>query len=368
MFDIIMFGDWGEDIDDETATYFLNGYFNNIEKKIAYVCVGGEIPSYKRKARLQHLIPGVANKVFTIEEFVTDIMYYEETNKFCKILQTAPIADNMINDVKIIVDYAKPYDYVLQGELGKTMNTKKGFTETATYFIQNSNKYTCVTNPYPLYTYNNSLMFGHKLSDEILKTAFKFMIGRPLPSAFTIHLVGNNGANFKLNKSVYENITGNSIYYNIPSQKNINFAKEYCMKVNFDNPFAITKMKDFNESVYIYETNLALMLQCCEDLFGIDELMYSNTVSSIYESTDYKNSSLYKCFNNFKNKILKFPDIPLIPAYDLKAAYVLVENNHHENITIDEIMISCNDKLKRILNILAILYLCVFITLCVLYF
>ena len=57
MFDMIMIGDWGEEIDDETATYFLNGYYNNsTDKNIAYVCVGGDIASHVRKYKLQKLI------------------------------------------------------------------------------------------------------------------------------------------------------------------------------------------------------------------------------------------------------------------------------------------------------------------------
>ena len=374
MFDMIMIGDWGEEIDDETATYFLNGYYNNSnENNIAYVCVGGQMSSNARKYKLQKLIPEVKHNVFTIEEFVKDIMY-EKTNdvvgkinnNVCKILQTAPIEDKFVDDVKIIADYAEPYEYILQGELGKTMNSKDGFTKTAECFIKNANQYKCVTGPYPHYTYNNSLMFGQRLSDEIMKTSFKFMVGRAPPSHFTVHLLGNNGSNFKLTKSIYESMTSNSIYDIQPSQKNITIANDYCSNVDFKHPFAVAKLKDFSESIIIYENNLAKMLQCYENIFGISDLIYSKDID--FESLQYQDSKLSYIFNKFKNEIQKYPDVELTLAYDLKAAYIAVEKDAFDNSSIEEIMITCHDKLKRILNILVVFYLLSFFILCVIYF
>ncbi len=373
MFDMIMIGDWGEEIDDETATYFLNGYYNDSAKTIAYVCVGGKMSSQVRKYKLQKLIPDVKHNVFTIEEFVKELMYKPTKNTFGKIinkvstiLQTAPIEDNLIDDVKIIVDYAEPYEYILQGELGKTMNSKDGFTKAAEYFIQNATQSTCVTSPYPHYTYNNSLMFGQRLSDEIMKTSFKFMVGRAEPSHFTVHLLGDNGANFKLTKSIYESMTSKSIYDIQPSQKNITIAKDYCSEVNFKHPFAITKMKDFSESVPIYENNLARMLECYENIFGITDLMYSKDID--FESPQYQDSQLCYTFNKFKSEMQKHPDVKLTPAYDLKAAYIAVEKNGYDDISVDEIMITCHNKVKRIIDILVVFYLITFFVLSVIYF
>ena len=275
----------------------------------------------------------------------------------CQILQTAPIEDRLIDDVKIIVDYAEPYEYVLQGEIGKTMNSKEGFTKAANYFSQKATQYTCVTAPYPYYTYNNSLMFGQKLSDEIMKTSFKFMIGRAEPSHFTIHLLGNNGANFKLTKSVYENITNKSINDIKPSKTNINIANNYCSKVDFKHPFAVMKMTDFSESISIYKNNLSKMLQCYENIFGISELMYSKDIDFASPQED---GQLLDNFNNFKNEIKKNPDVELTPAYDLKAAYIAVEKGEKYEISVDEIMISCHDKVKRVLNSLVVFYLIAF--------
>ena len=79
-----------------------------------------------------------------------------------KIIQIGPINSCYMDKVKYIVNMAKPYDYILQGELGKTVNSKEDSKEAAEYLFKNAENSEIVDGPYPKFTYSNSLYFGKR--------------------------------------------------------------------------------------------------------------------------------------------------------------------------------------------------------------
>ena len=84
IYDTILINDSGEEIDDECAIKkaFSGKYMN---KKIAYVCVGGKMSSEERVKRVQSLIPEI-DDIYTIEEF-----YFMRSRFNMKIIQIGPI-------------------------------------------------------------------------------------------------------------------------------------------------------------------------------------------------------------------------------------------------------------------------------------
>ncbi len=352
-YSMIMIGDWGEEIDDETATYFLH---SNTNKTVAYVCVDGAMSAYDRKFRLANMIPEVRNHIYTFDNFEKIEL---DNNKELVILQTAPIEDSVFDIVKNVVNNinnSNTYRFILQGDLGTTFNSKDGFKKAPEYFIKHASKYTSVVAPYPLYTYNNSQYFGKIISQNILMNAFKSMIGRAPSTPFTVHLIGNNGSNFKVTKNFYETVTQKSIYNLIPTNENIESAEIYCSNIDFNHNFAVKKMEQFNETVKGYKSNLALMLKCYEDLFGLDCLIYSNDL--VFNHANWNETFLGEMFQKFTKHVKNSPNMQLTPAYDLKAAYVAAKDNNVDKITISQIMTKSNIYVIVYTIIILFIHLC----------
>ena len=66
MFSMIVINDAGEEVDDETAIWWLHHNFS--KKGIAWVCVGGKMSPEARLNRLKSLLPDL-RYTYTLESF-----------------------------------------------------------------------------------------------------------------------------------------------------------------------------------------------------------------------------------------------------------------------------------------------------------
>ena len=220
-YDMIVITDPGEEIDDETAMWWLKRYHPNM--KVAYVCVNGKLTAQERVSRVKSLIPNL-NDVYTIEGFAFKRCSYERN--MC-ILQIGPVHIKYFDIIKKIATMAAPYNYVLQGKMGATVNSKGTGQECAEYLYKYASYQEIVDAPYPKYTYKNSLYFDVDLHEEIMRIGFKNTVGRAPALPFTVHLVGRNGANYETAKSIYEGITKKRFDNIVVTNKKMSIANMY---------------------------------------------------------------------------------------------------------------------------------------------
>ncbi len=323
IYDTIVINDSGEEIDDECAIKkaFSGKYMN---KKIAYVCVGGKMISEERVKRVQSLIPEI-DDIYTIEEF-----YFMRSSFNMKIIQIGPINSCYMDKVKYIVNMAKPYDYILQGELGKTVNSREDSKEAAEYLFKNAENSEIVDGPYPKFTYSNSLYFGKRIQTEIIKLGHKNTLGRAPPLPFTIHLVGPGGANYESVKAFYYAITYKDLGNVIPSSNSLNNSLKYFEKVDYNHEFVMSKMREFNQTEDSQKLGLAQMLTVFEEVFGVNKLLLSS--DKMFE--DQENMTSYHVYNDLMKRK---PNTDMTPAYDLKAIHVAMTGI--KNASVEDIML-----------------------------
>ncbi len=322
-YDTIIINDAGEEVDDECAIKkaFSGTYFN---KSIAYVCVGGKLNSEERIKRVKSLIPEIED-IYSIEDF-----YFMRRNDNMKIIQIGPINYCYMDKVKYIVKTAGLYDYVLQGKLGMTVNSKEDSKVAAEYLFENSRSVEIVDGPYPKFNYSNSKYFGKKIKEEIIKLGFKNTLGRAPALPFTVHLVGKGGANYESVNSFYKAITNMDLKNVIPNEICLDNASKYIEKVNYDNPFTISKMIEFNQTKYSQKMGLAQMLAVFEEVFGINYVIYSS--DNIFDNPEDMMS--YHVYNDIMKKNI-YTD--MTPAYDLKALHVAMTGD--KNCNVEDIML-----------------------------
>jgi hypothetical protein len=323
IYDTIIINDSGEEIDDECAIKkaFSGKYMN---KKIAYVCVGGKMSSEERVKRVQSLIPEI-DDIYTIEEF-----YFMRSSFNMKIIQIGPINSCYMDKVKYIVNTAKPYNYVLQGELGKTVNSKEDSKEAAEYLFKNAENSQIVDGPYPKFTYSNSVYFGKRIQKEIIKLGHKNTLGRAPALPFTVHLVGPGGANYESVKAFYYAITYKDLKTIIPSNNSLNNSLKYFEKVNYEHEFVRSKMDEFNQTEDSQKLGLAQMLTVFEEVFGVNKLILSS--DKMFE--DQENMRSYHVYNDLMKRK---PNTDMTPAYDLKAIHVAMTGI--KNASVEDIML-----------------------------
>ena len=351
-YNTILFTDPGEEIDDECAIKYLT--MNNI--KAAIVCVGGKISSIKRKQRIQILIKDIKH-VYTFEEFD-----FERTQWLTmKIIQIGPLDETCLDKVKYISAKSSPYEYTLQGKLGSTVNSKENNQSCAEYFYNNSIHSQIIDAPYPKFTYNNSVYFGSKLQNEIIKLGFKNTLGRAPSLVFTVHLIGPNGANYESVKSLYKSITNKDIQDINVSRQALENAADYLYNIDYNNEFVKSKMEELNQSKESQLNCLSKMLAVFEELFNLNELIYSS--DDEFNNMDYPNSKFYESYELYKYLINQHPNTELTPAYDLKAVYSAV-TGITEYKTVEEIMYIENLNIKYISDYLLFIipFMCLLVT------
>lgn len=308
IYDTIIINDAGEEIDDECAIKkaFSGTYMN---KKIAYVCVGGKMNSYDRVQRVRSLIPEVVD-IYTLEDF-----YFKRSMFNMKIIQIGPINSCYMDKVKYIVNTAKPYTYVLQGNLGTTVNSKGDSKEAAEYLFENAEKGEMVDGPYPKFNYSNTVYFGKRIQEEIIKLGHKNTLGRAPPSSYTVHLVGPGGANYESVKSFYKVVGNTELNVVIPTKECLENANKYFTGVNYNEEFTKNKMVEFNQTEYTQKLGLAQMLTVFQEIFGLGDVILSS--DKMFDAPENMMS-----YSVYYHLMKTNPNTDMTPAYDLKALHV----------------------------------------------
>ncbi len=349
IYDTILINDSGEEIDDECAIKkACSGNYMN--KKIAYVCVGGKMSSEERVKRVQSLIPEIED-IYTIEEF-----YFMRSRFNMKIIQIGPINSCYMDKVKYIVNTAKPYKYVLQGELGKTVNSKEDSKEAAEYLFKHAENSEIVDGPYPKFTYSNSLYFGKRIQNEIIKLGHKNTLGRAAPLPFTVHLVGPGGANYESVKAFYYAVTYRDLSTIIPSSNSLKNSLKYFENIDYDHEFVMSKMREFNQTEDSQKLGLAQMLTVFEEVFKVNKLVLS--CDSMFE-----NQESMRSYQVYKELMKRKPNTDMTPAYDLKAIHVGMTGIKEASVK-DIMLYNDNDKLAKVFVIIIIVIVFIRLIVC----
>ena len=235
-----------------------------------------------------------------------------------------------MNKVRYIVNIAKPYSYVLQGELGKTVNSKEDSKEAAEYLFKHAENSEIVDGPYPKFTYSNSLYFGKRIQNEIIKLGHRNTLGRAPPLPFTVHLVGPGGANYESVKAFYNAVKYKDLSTIIPSSNSLKNSLKYFEKVDYDDAYVMSKMRELNQTEDSQKLGLAQMLTVFEEIFGIKKLVLSS--DKMFE--DQENMTSYHVYNDLMKRK---PDTEMTPAYDLKAIHVAMTGE--KDASVEDIML-----------------------------
>lgn len=322
-YDKIVINDAGEEIDDEIAIWWLHK--NYPKDRIAFVCVGGNMKSINRLTRLKYCIPTIKD-IYTLEEF----HFVRSFDKHVTILQIGPISKLYEGKVKQIINTAIPYTYILQGKYNASFNSRGESAYCANLFIENSCEHIEVSTPYPKFTYNNASLLPYRLRNEVIKLGFRNTLGRAEPSPYTVHLIGPGGANFETVRQFNSLVNGIDLMDIVPSKTAIENATLYVREIDYSNEFVFLKMSELKQTQKSQLFGLAKILTVFEDVFHIYKVIYSKDAFFRFP----ENSNAYDVFTHLINEN---PDTELTPAYDLKAAFVLM-NEDDTYLPVDEIL------------------------------
>ena len=171
-----------------------------------------------------------------------------------------------------------------------------------------------------------------------------------------MHLVGPGGANYESVKAFYYAVTYKDMKTIIPSSNSLNNSLKYFEKVNYDDEFARSKMREFNQTEDSQKLGLAQMLTVFEEVFGVNKLVLSS--DKIFE--DQENMASYNIYNNLMKRK---PDTDMTPAYDLKAIHVAMTGI--KDASVEDIMLYNDyDKLAKVFVIIIIVVVFIRLLVC----
>lgn len=208
-----------EECDDAGAAQIACNYMNELhgydtpyyyDLSIDFVCVNGTMTGGERKEALMGQLEegSTDHKRINIHEINTynptdhDIIFDE-----IFILQIAPLEDQ--EQAKKL--YAKLFNvakgnphFVLAGSIGTTFNSQgDDATAAAQYLFKKCDMVsTYITDGVPCFQNDTNHKFGEKIQERIEWIAFKNTVFRADPCAFTPHLVGPGGANWKVAREI----------------------------------------------------------------------------------------------------------------------------------------------------------------------
>lgn len=329
---ILVITDIGEEIDDETALYYLIQYINKnkYNTRLHILTVDGNISALNRKNRFLNLFHNIPNNVLigciTNNDDVNFLTlgYYKQ--KY--VLQIGPYYD--LKCAQLIHHNLNNYIYFLLGDLGKSVNSSGNHKDFAEYLYNNAQSKNIIKTKFqgktviPCYTIEISSWFGQTLEEEILKLGFKNTFGRAPPNSYTAHLVGNNGANYESVKYLYETIKQQPFENIIISNESRKVSLEYFEKVN-ENPLNIqfreNQYKILNQSEESQIIGLCRIVEALHLLFDFPKNIFYS-IEPIFETIEiYFN----KQWNIYLKTLKKYNNIPLTPSYDLIGSFAVIK-------------------------------------------
>lgn len=330
---ILVITDIGEEIDDETALYYLIQYIkkNQYNTRLHILTVSGNISALNRKNRFLELFHNIPNNVLIgCIDNIDDVNFLTLGNYNQKyILQIGPYYD--LKCANLIHQNLNNYTYFLLGDLGKSVNSNGNHQDFAQYLYNNAQSNFIIQTKFqgktviPCYSMEISEWFGTILQEEILKLGFKNTFGRAPPNSYTAHLVGPNGANYESVKYLYETITKCSFDDIIISKLSKNVALEYFQKVN-ENPLNIgfreNQYKILNQNEELQIIGLSRIIEALFLLFDFPKtIIYS--IDPMFDSIQiYFN----KQWNIYLKTLTKYHNLPLTPCYDLIASFAVIKS------------------------------------------
>ena len=326
---IIVITDVGEEIDDEVTLWYLDKMFaNRSDVKVHVLFVDGKMNSSERMNRATSLNLNEAKKLEYFE--FLKYPYNPENYKRTIILQIGPVdfTDNN-NKEKLRTLTLKPYEYILLGDVGKTLNSQDKAKGTAEYFIENSKKHYIVHSKIdgelkvPSFRHDAIQMFPNDLKEEIYKIGFKNTVGRAPKIPFTRHLSGQGGANYQAVKAIYEKVNnGQKIdELEVPDSPDFKGSANEYMNMDKYTDTDKTIAKDFatnnSQDVGKQASDLAKMT------FALFKLGFQPDNLIIYSDKIIEDKRILPkyvdSFNKYKNVLTDHPTIEMTPAYDLVA-------------------------------------------------
>lgn len=336
---ILVITDAGEEIDDETALFYLKNYVglnNHIDLHI--LMCNGKLTSEERLIRVRQFIGeetenvkyGLIDDHYMVNELT-------KNNYFKKyVLQIGPVFDNELYSINKIIENLGEYDYHLLGNLGSSLNSNPSINAyaAAEYLKNNAMKSNIIQTKFngktvvPYYTPEIVNWFETPLFEyEILKLGFKNTIGRAPALPFTVHLVGPNGANHESLKYLFHYAANPLIFQEIVPLASTKFlAENYMIEVRSHNAYngefmksQLSLLKQTEESQI---DGLARMIEAIHMIFDLPrEIYYSSDKRFEKPELHFKES-----WNRYCVLMHNFNKIQITPAYDLIAAISVVKS------------------------------------------
>lgn len=331
---IIVITDVGEEIDDEVTLWYLDKVFaNRKDVTIDVLFVNGHMQSSTRLKRAKDLKLNEKEKL----RYYQFLEYYYTFNKNERIIivQIGPVEFIDNNKAKIEEFTKNPFEYILLGDVGTTLNSQNNAKATAEKFIEKSKKHYIVNSKIngelkvPSFIHDKIQMFPDVLKEEIYKLGFKNTVGRAPKIPFTRHLSGKGGANYEAVNEIYNIVNNNNndiSTLDVPKEFEIS-ANEYMDMNQYPSPSQQETAKDFarknNQEINNQASDLAKMTYALKHLgFQPDhKIIYSDAI--IDKTTKNIDPQYTDSFYKYKNLLKEHPSIKMTPAYDLVAGYLV---------------------------------------------
>ena len=381
---IIVVTDPAEEVDDETAIFYLESWAEGLGARrpvISYVFVEGLEASEVRKAHVVEMMPRFFGGAKTADpnrkSFLLDKTdaYAPPTPppKNVLLMQVGPVNEGAEGEttranVDALLGAAAAsgeYTYALQGKLGGTFNSAKKAQPIAAAWAARAKRGTLslVAAPpaLPKYSYNAALRFDDDaarlgvLGSEILRVGFKNTLGRAppvLPNGFDLtHLVQGTeaetgkgrggygaGANYLATQQIYNGIKGSDGAWaklvedgRWKGEEYMAMARAYFADKGVDPPAAegadAPPSGSGGDGKGGHTTGtlhgLAQMCLAFDELFGLRTVLSSGAAEFKLSVEQLAASSLGSVWTEFLERMAAAPDTLLTPAYDLTLAYAV---------------------------------------------
>lgn len=383
--------DLGEECDDEAACVHLYNYCERTAGMFARVFFTKENAQIKFKSLLEGKPPELHN--FKTFNFNKATFKSKKSNEKTLLVQIGPIDKSQLD---IVEAYAtNPFDYILLGELGKTLNSNKADAVHAAEFLLNRSDWgVCVATKggetVPPFTVAGLQPLGEPTSaivNHCIKIAFRNTVGRAsaVGGQHVAHLVAAHpmGANYQSALSISNYLKMDPNKHSVERNTDIkNVVDSYIEKLKVNG----LKVLDFegrtnnhrNVTISEIEDGYTFIIDTLNQAFGVpidffasqtdsrewrkewefadDSPHFKATFSGISDVEIHK--QMQKAFNTFNAVVKAKPSMPLTPAYDCVALAAAADyfngtlSTRFDDISVTEISLKSSVRTKGLRELL----------------